>query len=88
MVDGIDYNVPSHHFMDVYRNVYKKGDSYCMTSITTLDIYQKGQQNLFILGDAFLQMFYSIFDRDNDQVGLAKSKIYHSEKRLAANNSQ
>jgi hypothetical protein len=39
VVDGIDYNVPSHHFMDVFHNVYRSGDTYCMTSITALDIY-------------------------------------------------
>ncbi len=83
VIDGIDYDVPSHHFMDFYKDVYEVGDQYCMTSISTLDIFQTGQQNLFILGDAFMQMYYSIFDRDNDRVGLAKSKIYHSENRLA-----
>jgi len=39
VIDGIDYDVPSHHFMDVYEDVYEKGDQYCMTSISTLDIY-------------------------------------------------
>jgi hypothetical protein len=83
VIDGIDYDLPSHHFMEAYQNVYEPGDKYCMTSISSLDIYQTGQQNLFILGEAFMQMYYSIFDRDLDRVGLAKSKIYHSEHELA-----
>jgi hypothetical protein len=77
VVDGKDYDIPSHHFMDVFHGVYKSNDSVCMTSITNLDIYQDGQENLFILGDAFMQIFYTIFDRDNDRVGLAKSRIYN-----------
>lgn len=82
VVDGIDYDIPSHHFMDVFHGVYKSNDSVCMTSITNLDIFQEGQENLFILGDAFMQIFYTIFDRDNDRVGLAKSRIYNSETTM------
>ena len=39
-----------------------------------LDILQHGQADLFILGNTFMQLFYSIFDRDNDLVGFATAK--------------
>jgi hypothetical protein len=65
--------------MEIFHDVYSPKDSVCMTTISPLDIFQKGQGNLFILGDSFMQLYYSIFDRDNDMVGLAKSKINERE---------
>ena len=43
VIDGIDYTIPSHHFMSLYTDVYQPGDSVCMTSMTDLDIMQPGQ---------------------------------------------
>lgn len=70
--------------MEKYVNVYEKGDSVCMTSISPLDIQQKGQQNLFILGDTFMQIYYSIFDRDTDRVGFARARHFKKEKQLSS----
>ena len=86
VINGIDYNIPSNHFMELYNDVYTTGDAYCMTSISPLDIYQSGQENLFIVGDAFMQIYYSIFDRDTDRVGLAKAREFKVEKQLASQN--
>ena len=79
VINGVDYDIPSHHFMEQYNDVYEPGDVVCMTSITDLDIMQEGQANLFIVGDAFMQLYYTIFNRQSNTVGLAKSRIYNRE---------
>ena len=72
VIDDIEYAVPSHHFMERYYNVSEDQKELCMTSISELDILQTGQENLFILGDVFMQEYYTIFNRGNDSVGFAK----------------
>ena len=42
VIDGVNYDIPSNHFMELYYNVYTMGDSICTTSITSLDIMQEG----------------------------------------------
>lgn len=76
VIEGIDYELPSNQFMSHATDVMEPGDSICFSNISKLDILQKGQADLFVLGDAFMQMFYTIFDRDNDRVGFARSRIY------------
>lgn len=48
-IDGIDYNIPSSHFMERFQT--DDGGYKCEFTITELDIKQDGQENLFILGD-------------------------------------
>ena len=67
--------------MGRFIDVFEKGDSACLTTISALDIKQKGQENLFIVGDVFIQIWYTIFDRDYDRVGLAKAVSNGVEKQ-------
>ena len=69
VVNGVSYDMPSHHWME--RSSQEYGEGKCKSSIQQLDVGQDGLDDLFIAGDLFMQLFYTVFDRDNDRVGLA-----------------
>jgi hypothetical protein len=73
-IDGIDYDIPSHHWMERKMDDSVDEGGQCKTTIGTLDVGQQGLDNLFIGGDSFMQIFYTVFDRKNDKVGFAKAK--------------
>lgn len=50
----------------------EEGETNCYGSFMSLDIDNE-HGPAFILGDAFLTKFYSVFDRENDRIGLALS---------------
>ena len=41
-----------------------------------MDISSQQNGNVWILGDTFLSKFYTIFDRDNMKIGVAKQKDF------------
>lgn len=43
---------------------------YCVSTLMGMDM----PREIYILGDVFLRKYYSIYDLDNDRVGLALSK--------------
>jgi hypothetical protein len=44
-----------------------------MSAISPVNLPTPDTENQFFLGDVFMQSYYTVFDRDNDRVGLAKS---------------
>ena len=78
VINGIEYPIPSSHWME--RTPQDDGTSVCGHSIGTLDVGQDGLEHLFIGGDVFMQIYYTIFDRDSyedfpdGRVGFAQAK--------------
>ena len=76
-INGIEYPIPSSHWIE--RVPDSDGTSTCKHTIGTLDVGQPNLEHLFIGGDVFMQIYYTIFDREeyvgypDGRVGLAKA---------------
>jgi len=57
---------------DIRSSNGTKSIKACSSTIMTMDISHK----MFLVGDVFMRKFYTIFDRDANKVGLAKSRGY------------
>ena len=58
------------------------GDSpktVCASTIMKMDI----KKEMFLVGDIFMRKFYTIFDRDNNRVGIAKAHTPQQQAALA-----
>ena len=53
-------------------------DNHCASTIMTMDI----AKDMFLVGDIFMRKFYTIFDRDNNRVGLATAITNDKIKQL------
>ena len=80
VINDIEYPIPSYHWNK--RNLdTDTGVSTCKTRIHGLDV-GAGLDDLFIVGDTFMQIYYTVFDREENEdedypmgrVGFALSK--------------
>ena len=64
MIEGHPYNVPSHHWVKRSQDASDPKGGNCWSNVKELDVHQDGLEDLFIAGDAFMQLYYTVFDRD------------------------
>uniref|UniRef100_A0A8C6VK18 pepsin A n=1 Tax=Naja naja TaxID=35670 RepID=A0A8C6VK18_NAJNA len=62
-INGIQYPVPASAYIRQVRSF----QSYCMSGFEIMPFHY----DLWILGDIFLRLYYSVFDRANNMIGLA-----------------
>jgi hypothetical protein len=59
------------------KNKYH-GSHACASTVMAMDI----SREQFLVGDIFMRKFYTVFDRDNDRVGLAEANTNDKLKSL------
>ena len=65
-VQTVSDNARLHH------SHVEQGKKMCASTVMRMDI----AQDMFLVGDVFMRKFYTIFDRQNDRVGLAQAVGY------------
>jgi len=69
---------PSKKGYHLKQNAKGSGDKACASTVMEMEI----SRDMFLVGDIFMRKFYTVFDRDNDRVGLAEANTSDKVKAL------
>jgi cathepsin D len=83
IIDGKHYTLDAYEYVLTSLKTIKYdpkpnshhalGESDCTFGFSIFDV---GKDNVWIAGDIFLSKYFTVYDRDNDRVGIARAKLH------------
>lgn len=73
VIGGVNYDIKPHHWVRRRIDSQNQLGGTCSSVFRGSDIQMTGHENLFAIGDVFMQLWFTIFDRDQDRIGFAKA---------------
>ena len=67
----MEYPIPNNDWMFDAEPVQNQKKKNCRSVVIKRDL----RREMFVVGDIFIRNYFTVFDRDNDKVGLAKKKL-------------
>ncbi|CAF1184708.1 unnamed protein product [Adineta steineri] len=72
-ISGVPFVLTPLMYLEIITN---SAGSTCYSLISSIDANDANGKPIWILGDFFMRRFYSVFDMQNDRIGLALSTSY------------
>ena len=71
VIGGVDYDLEPHHWVRWKFDDDSPTGGRCENMFRGQDISIGNHENLFAIGDIFMQLYFTVFDRDYDRIGFA-----------------
>ncbi|CAF0945031.1 unnamed protein product [Didymodactylos carnosus] len=75
-ISGVPFTLLPQHY--IYNESLTGGNKLCLSAISASTDTDNDSREYWLLGDSFLQRFYSVYNMGTNQVGFAKSVLYKS----------
>lgn len=63
IINGYEYELPAHHWVSRAIDYRIKAGGTCKNVFRSQDVKTTDHENLFAIGDSFMSIWYTVFDR-------------------------
>ena len=71
--------MPAHHWVSRTIDTSSRAGGTCKNVFRAQDVQVTDNENLFAIGDSFMSIWYTVYDRGQNRIGFAKARHQSDE---------